>query len=361
MGRQKGVPQKDLSGMIFGDFKVVKYTGDYYWKCKCIKCGYETSKKAGTLKKWKNYCPECKSPIGKIFGDYIVVSRKETNNKYDYVYNCECINCGHSETRSYNNLHKSNNRCQICNKEFNHKEFKGYKEDLTGKKFGKLTVISFVGKKHSHSLWECICECGKNCEKTNQQLKRAKCPMCDECYRPVKIEIAKQQRSENKVDKYDDYAIINNKIIVDLEDVDRLLSFNKKLLINSDNHVYINDENHEQIFIHRYLVGLPNRYDPVTQLISDHQDGNPLNNRKENLRIIPKPLNSINCKTYKNNTSGCKGVTLHKRTGKWQANIQYQKTNHYLGLFENYDDAVKARKEAEKKYFGDLNRSEESA
>ena len=33
--------------------------------------------------------------------------------------------------------------------------------DLTGHKFGRLTVIKFAGKaKDRHSLWLCLCECG---------------------------------------------------------------------------------------------------------------------------------------------------------------------------------------------------------
>lgn len=36
------------------------------------------------------------------------------------------------------------------------------KHDLTGKHFGKLTVINYAGKdKTNHSLWNCRCECGK--------------------------------------------------------------------------------------------------------------------------------------------------------------------------------------------------------
>lgn len=51
-------------------------------------------------------------------------------------------------------------------------------------------------------------------------------------------------------------------------------------------------------------------------------------------------------KISKNNTSGYKGV--YKKRDKWAAKIQYKKKNYYLGSYERLEDAVNARKEAEK-------------
>lgn len=354
---------QDLTGQTFGDFTPIEYLGKSKWKCKCVKCGYETTKKQSTLMTWKNYCPECKSLVGKIFGDYEVLSQAETENKYEYIFHCKCIKCGAETQRTYNLLKRSNNRCQECNSEFGQRtDCKGYAEDLTGQTFGKLTVVEYIGKKLTHSLWRCQCECGNYCEKTVSQLHRGTNPMCPECLKPVTLSRAMDNivgdRSENKVDNYGDYSVINDIILVDTEDVERLLAFKRKWQISAQGYAYITDKNHEQIFIHRYLTGLPDRYDPETQLIADHEDGNRLNNRKDNLRVIKKPENPINCGLYKNNTSGCKGVSWLERLGKWQVNIQYQKKNYYLGVYSDYNEAVRVRKEAEKKYFGDLNRKE---
>lgn len=35
-----------------------------------------------------------------------------------------------------------------------------FRKDLTGKKFGRLTVLSFAYMKNNHSYWNCQCECG---------------------------------------------------------------------------------------------------------------------------------------------------------------------------------------------------------
>ena len=47
------------------------------------------------------------------------------------------------------------------------------------------------------------------------------------------------------------------------------------------------------------------------------------------------------------NTSGHTGVYLDKKSGKWQAYINYKKKRYYLGFFTNIDDAIRARKEGE--------------
>ena len=51
-------------------------------------------------------------------------------------------------------------------------------------------------------------------------------------------------------------------------------------------------------------------------------------------------------KVSKNNTSGYKGV--FQKRGKWAANIQYKKKTYYLGYYDRLEDAVAARKDAER-------------
>lgn len=87
----------------------------------------------------------------------------------------------------------------------------------------------------------------------------------------------------------------------------------------------------------------------LTHLI-DHRDRNGLNNSRENLRSATNKQNQENC-TFRNNTSGHRGVSWCKKRRKWSAKIQHNKVRYSLGYYENKDDAVKARKEAEKKYY----------
>lgn len=84
--------------------------------------------------------------------------------------------------------------------------------------------------------------------------------------------------------------------------------------------------------------------------VIDHIDGNPLNNRPENLRDVDFSVNMKNLPTPKNNNSGVCGVQWHKKSGKWMARIRCDGVVHYLGIYSTLDEASAARKEAEVKY-----------
>lgn len=62
----------------------------------------------------------------------------------------------------------------------------------------------------------------------------------------------------------------------------------------------------------------------------------------------------MNEKLSKNSTSGVTGVHYYKSRNKWTAQIGVNKKMIHLGYFENFDDAVKTRKEAEEHYYGNF-------
>jgi hypothetical protein len=86
----------------------------------------------------------------------------------------------------------------------------------------------------------------------------------------------------------------------------------------------------------------------------DHINHNPLDNRKENLRKATRTDNNRNCSLSKNNTSGVTGVSWNKRNNNWRARIMVDKKSIEIGQFSNKSDAIKARLEAEIKYFGEF-------
>ena len=78
---------------------------------------------------------------------------------------------------------------------------------------------------------------------------------------------------------------------------------------------------------------------------------------KENCRWVDMSHQGFNRGIQKNNTSGVTGVEWKSRRGKWAASIKKNGEYISLGYFENFDDAVEKRREAELKYFGyNLNR-----
>lgn len=74
----------------------------------------------------------------------------------------------------------------------------------------------------------------------------------------------------------------------------------------------------------------------------------------ENCRWTDNSTQAYNQRQHKNNTSGKTGVVLNKNTNHWVSNINVKKEKIYLGTFVNLEDAVKAREDAEIKYYGEL-------
>lgn len=62
-------------------------------------------------------------------------------------------------------------------------------------------------------------------------------------------------------------------------------------------------------------------------------------------------IGSLNAKIKSNNTSGHKGVSWNSGSEKWISSIYFKGRYIYLGCFREKEDAIKARKEAEEKYF----------
>lgn len=95
--------------------------------------------------------------------------------------------------------------------------------------------------------------------------------------------------------------------------------------------------------LHRWIMGEP------VGLFVDHINSNTLDNRRKNLRVCTNSANLRNGRIRPNNTSGFTGV--FKKRNKWGARIRVKYTTISLGCFKTFEEAVKVRKEAVKKYW----------
>jgi hypothetical protein len=84
-----------------------------------------------------------------------------------------------------------------------------------------------------------------------------------------------------------------------------------------------------------FLNHTPNKYDG---LLVDHIDGDKLNNHLSNLQLVTNRKNSS--KDKKNKTSKFTGVSWHKQSNKWLAQVRKNNKVEYLGVFEKEEEAA---------------------
>ena len=82
--------------------------------------------------------------------------------------------------------------------------------------------------------------------------------------------------------------------------------------------------------------------------VIDHINGNKLDNRLCNLRIVSQQTN--NCNQTMHREGRTPGVLWNSRDKKWSANITVNKKRIYLGYFKTEQEAIKSRLDAENKY-----------
>ena len=135
-------------------------------------------------------------------------------------------------------------------------------------------------------------------------------------------------------------------IIVDADDYEKVKDHS--WCLNKLNYPVSRMSNNKLTRLSRFLLDLDS-----PNLVVDHINGNILDNRRANLRICTNTQNARNCKLSKNNTSGYPGVRMTSH-GRYNARITFNRKGIHIGNYATFEEAVKARKEAEKKYFGEF-------
>lgn len=130
---------------------------------------------------------------------------------------------------------------------------------------------------------------------------------------------------------------------IDEQDIQVLARY-PYICIGSDGYVLVGKSFLDTKYrLHRLLLNCPKN------LVVDHINHDRLDYRRSNLRICTHSENNQNIRKTKkeNHTSQYKGVRWHKRDKKWEARIQLNKKQIFLGQFtseilaaERYDDAA---------------------
>lgn len=104
------------------------------------------------------------------------------------------------------------------------------------------------------------------------------------------------------------------------------------------------------LMMHREISGTP------SQMMTDHVDGDGLNNRKANLRRASRSQNGCNRRMSVNNASGTKGVHWSKASEKWVARIAVNGTRLVLGSYRCPTAAALAYAKASRELHGEFGR-----
>ena len=224
----------------------------------------------------------------------------------------------------------------------------------------RITIVSFDRFFNNQTYWNCLCECGNKWSCNGANVRNGTTLSCGCLHQEHLSEHARKlghiYGGYNK--KYNDYDISNDfgigyfsigeMFYFDLEDYDKIKDFYwSKSHGYAVTRIYKND-NIEYIYMHRLVIGAQRGY------VVDHIDRNRANNIKNNLRITNNSGNARNASIAKNNMSGFTGVIYDNNCDKWVAQITVNYQNKSLGRFTNKEDAIRARLQAEKEYFGEF-------
>ena len=122
------------------------------------------------------------------------------------------------------------------------------------------------------------------------------------------------------------------------------------------------NKNYRQIEIYKsgykaHRLAWLHYYGEWPQLHIDHINGDRLDNRINNLRQATKSQNGGNSKISKKNTTGLKGVSIVKKTGKYHSQIMFCGEIIRLGDFETPEEAHAAYVHAASELFGEFARA----
>jgi hypothetical protein len=103
---------------------------------------------------------------GDKFGRLTILEFAGSNHRNELMWLCSCI-CGNKKIIKGSNLRNCQTKSCGCRK----KEYLSRFNDITGNKYGKLTVLKYLKHgKGGHSIWLCKCECGEETERWYQDL-----------------------------------------------------------------------------------------------------------------------------------------------------------------------------------------------
>jgi hypothetical protein len=273
-----------------------------------------------------------KKLVNHRFGRLVVIKFHSFSNqkKGPTQWLCKC-DCGNEVVVARNNLVVGNtSSCGCLQKEARHR--RGI--NLEGKRFGRFTVISLSGRSNQGQLkWLCLCDCGKEKRVDGYNLTHGLSTSCG-CYRDELVSTHGKCYSL----EYSSWVSM----------ISRCTDPNRPFYKHYGGRgITICDRWRESFEAFYKDMGDRPSLDYSIERLDVNGNYEPLNcvwaTQSQQMR---------NVRITKRNTTGVRGVSWSNRRKHYIVQLAVGDKTYYLGSFKLLEDAAKARREAEIKYWG---------
>ena len=202
------------------------------------------------------------------------------------------------------------------------------KKDLTGKRFGHLTVIAPAENINGRTAWRCRCDCGKTVVVKTKYLTNGDTTSCGHVHIP---DLTGQRFG---------------RLVVVKPTGGKSTNYNREWLCQCDcgGTKIVTTHDLRAGFVKSCGCLYNERQADKGQRLGDYIIENHIKDGTQVKLIASKKLRT-------DNKSGIRGVSWDKTRHKWVAQLRFQGKNHNLGRYDNIADAKTAREKAEEKYF----------
>lgn len=214
--------------------------------------------------------------------------------------------------------------------------------DLTGQKIGRLTVIErSENNKHGQTTYFCKCDCGETKVVCGHSLRKGTTQSCG-C---LNVEVVKKMRTKHG------YAPWNGK-----KPAIYTIWKGMRQRCNNPNHPKYKDYGGRGIKVcdrwqnsfEAFLEDMGERPSLKHSIDRKDVDGD---YEPSNCRWALPDTQARNVRVSKKNISGKSGVLWNKDHSKWRVSIPIKGKNKHIGYFDDINEAIHAREQAEIKYW----------
>lgn len=106
--------------------------------------------------------------------------------------------------------------------------------------------------------------------------------------------------------------------------------------------------------LHQMVMWIAGEMPPTPKHMIDHVNGNPFNNTRENLRWLTNAENSMRRHRLNTSRNRFKGITFHKQSRRWVAQIKRDCKRIHIGMYGTDLEAARAYDSAAREIFGEF-------